>query len=68
MKHDYLKAILAAGFREVEIVEEAPFSLELTINDPTAQSIIENSGISTAEAKKLAKQVSSVKVRAVKPA
>ncbi|OGC76708.1 MAG: arsenite S-adenosylmethyltransferase [candidate division Zixibacteria bacterium RBG_16_50_21] len=68
LKHDYLKAILAAGFREVEIVEEAPFSLELTINDPTAQSIIENSGISTAEAKKLAKQVSSVKVRAVKPA
>ena len=68
LKHDYLKAILAAGFREVEIVEEAPFSLELTINDPTAQLIIENSGISTAEAKKLAKQVSSVKVRAVKPA
>ena len=68
LKHDYLEAIRAASFREVEIVEETSFSLELTINDPTAQSIIENSGISTAEAKKLAKQVSSVKVGAGKPA
>jgi ubiquinone/menaquinone biosynthesis C-methylase UbiE len=68
LKHAYLEAIQAVGFQDVEIVDEAPFSLELTINDPTAQSIIENLGISTAEAKKLAKQVSSVKVRVVKPA
>lgn len=67
MKDEYLRTIKAAGFRNVDIVEETSFPVEYMANDPTAQAIIKDSGISPEKMKEFASSVLSIKVGAVKP-
>ena len=67
LKDEYLEAVKSAGFEDVTIVDEALVPVELMINDPTAQTIIEKVGISFEEAKKLVPSVMSIKIHGVKP-
>ncbi|OGN99575.1 MAG: arsenite S-adenosylmethyltransferase [Chloroflexi bacterium RBG_13_52_14] len=67
MKDEYLRTIKAAGFRNVNIVEETSFPVEYMANDPTAQAIIKDSGISPEKMKEFASSVLSIKVSGVKP-
>ncbi len=63
----YLAAIKAAGFRGVEVVDEASFPIELMANDATAQAIIKNLNISPRVLKKFANTAVSIKVAGFKP-
>lgn len=67
LKGDYLKAIRAAGFRKVKIVEETSFPIECMANDPTAAAILKDSSISLKKVNEAASSVLSIKVRGVKP-
>ena len=67
MREEYMEAIRAAGFQEVEIVDETSFPIECMANDPTAKALIENLGITFQEAAEFASSVISIKVNGVKP-
>ncbi|MFH1821549.1 MAG: arsenite methyltransferase [Methanobacteriota archaeon] len=67
MKKEYLGAIKAAGFRDVKIIDESSFPVELMVNDPTAKTIINDLEISLEEAKGIAGSATSIKVRGFKP-
>jgi len=66
MKADYVKMIGEAGFREVEVVDETRYPLELNLNDATAKSIIEELKLTQKRADELANSVVSIKVSARK--
>jgi len=66
MRDEYLAAIKAAGFREVRIIDEKSFPIELIVDDPTAKSLMEDLSISPEKAKEVASSVISIKVYAKK--
>jgi arsenite methyltransferase len=67
MKADYLNAIKAAGFREVKIVDETHFPIELMGSDATAKALIEEMKIPVEKLKDVARSVVSIKVQGIKP-
>jgi len=62
----YLAMIERAGFREVEVVREACFGDLVDLDDPQVQAVIEEAGLSRAEADHHRKAVTSLSIRAVK--
>ena len=66
-RNEYLKMLEAAGFQDVKVVDESPFSVEFVLNDPTVKAIIEESGIPSERVKEIAGSVVSIKVYGVKP-
>ncbi len=67
MKSDYLDAIGAAGFRNVEVVAEDVYPIELSEHDPMARAISSSTGVVLQDLKDIATTVASIKVSAVKP-
>ena len=67
LKDDYLKAVKAAGFREVKILQETAFPIDCMANDPNAIAIIKDAGLSLQKVREAADSVLSIKVSAVKP-
>jgi len=67
MKDEYIKAIRAAGFQEVRIIDESSFPMEFMVNDPTANAMLENSGISPRNVREVENSVISIKVYGTKP-
>ncbi len=67
IKSEYLEKIEAAGFRDVRVIDETAFPIELIANDPTAKGMMEKLGIGLDEARGVASSVVSIKVSAVKP-
>ncbi|MBM3154714.1 MAG: arsenite methyltransferase [Chloroflexi bacterium] len=67
MKDGYIKAIKAAGFQQVSVLDEAAFPADYMSNDPTAQALINESGIPSSDLKQLGKAIRSAKVYAVRP-
>lgn len=60
LKDDYLDSMRSAGFEEVKVIDEAPFSLDCVMSDPTGRAALEDlMGVEW--------KVSSIKVSAVKP-
>jgi SAM-dependent methyltransferase len=66
LKAKYIELIKEAGFREVKIVEETSFPIDV-ISDPSAKVIIEETGLPIENAKEFANSVVSVKVCGEKP-
>ena len=66
-KEDYLRAIRAAGFQEVRVVDETSFPVDCLENDPTAKAIVKGLNFSSEEVKGLANSVRSIKVHGIKP-
>ena len=67
LKEDYLKAVKAAGFRKVKILQETAFPIDFIANDPTAVAIAKSAGISLDQVRDTASSVLSIKVSGVKP-
>jgi len=67
MKDKYIEAIKAAGFKQVNIIDETSFPTDYAPNDPTVQALANDSGIPWADLKKLGSSIRSLKVHAVKP-
>jgi SAM-dependent methyltransferase len=67
MKDDYLNAIKAAGFREVKIIDETHFPIELMASDSTAKALVEEMKIPIEKLKDVARSVVSIKVQGIKP-
>ena len=67
MKDIYVGTIQSAGFRDVRIMDETLFPIDLMVNDPTAAAIIEKQELPLEEMNEVAGSVISIKVHAVKP-
>lgn len=65
-KGDYLQAIAEAGFKNINVLDETSFPLDVMANDPTAQAILETPQVSTQDLMNAEKSVVSIKVSAVK--
>jgi SAM-dependent methyltransferase len=62
LKDKYLELIKEAGFQNVTVTDETSFPIELMINDPTAQAIINKENITAQELEKVGNSVVSIKV------
>jgi hypothetical protein len=58
----------AAGFGDIEIIEESTFPVDFMTNDPTSKAVIDKLGTTVDEVNHMAASVMSIKVRAIKPA
>jgi arsenite methyltransferase len=67
MQDEYVEAIKAAGFKQVRIIDETSLATDYTPEDPIVQALVNDSGISRADLKKLGSSIRSIKVHAVKP-
>ena len=65
-KDEYIKSIKDAGFKDVRIIDETKYPIELMANDPTAKAIIENFNIPEDELKSIADSTVSIKVQGIK--
>ena len=66
MKDAYLAAITEAGFRDVTVVGEDIYSVELAVADPTTRTIYSDTGVVSENAGSMLESVASIKVSAVK--
>jgi ubiquinone/menaquinone biosynthesis C-methylase UbiE len=66
-KEEYIGAIRAAGFQDIQILQESSFPLEYLANDPTARAIIEDSNLPPEKRREIAGSVVSLSVSAIKP-
>jgi hypothetical protein len=66
MQDEYLEAIKVAGFKQIRIMDEASPATDYTPKDTVSQALVNDSGISPADLKKLGSSVRSLKVQAVK--
>ena len=66
LKDHYLGALAAAGFKDITIMEEATFPLDLVISDPTLKAVADNLQLDPEAAEKLARTIVSMKVSARK--
>ncbi len=65
-KDEYLHIIEAAGFNDVRIIEESGFPAELWANDPIAEKIREETGMTGSAGNSIFDVIASVKVYAQK--
>ena len=65
-KDHYLDAIQKAGFTDIRIDKEAPFPIELMLNDPTAEKIVKENNLTENEIKGIASSIASVSISAKK--
>ncbi|MCX5845863.1 MAG: arsenite methyltransferase [Deltaproteobacteria bacterium] len=66
MKDDYIGAIRAAGFQDVEIIDETLFPVKEMVRHPAAKEASVSSDTLLEMAEKLAASIASIKVYAVK--
>lgn len=66
LKDKYIKLIEEAGFQDIVISDETSFSINLMINDPTAQSIIQKANITEEELNDIGSHFVSIKLIANK--
>ncbi len=67
MKQEYLAAIEFSRFKEIQVLAEDIYPVELMASDPLAQAICADLDLSPETAKDLACSVASIKVSAIKP-
>jgi ubiquinone/menaquinone biosynthesis C-methylase UbiE len=66
LKDDYLQTVRDAGFKDVKVLDEKSFSLELFVNDPTAKAIIDKLDVTEKDIKDFETTVLSISVEARK--
>ncbi len=66
-KDDYLGAIAAAGFTDIEVVGQNVFPVDFLLNDPTVQTMVRDLGLSREALSDLAATAVSIRVSAVRP-
>lgn len=65
-KNEYMTAITNAGFRDVRIMNENRYPVELMANDPTAKAIISNLNIPESALEDIARSIASIQVQGMK--
>lgn len=65
-KEHYLDAIQKAGFTDIRIDKEAPFPIELMLNDPIAEKIVRENNLTENEIEGIASSIASVSISAKK--
>jgi len=65
-KEHYIDAISKAGFTDIRINKEAPFPIELMLNDPIAEKIILENNLTENDIKTIASSVLSLSISAIK--
>ena len=65
-KEHYVKAIEDAGFVNVSIDKQAPFPIELMLNDPIAAKIVRENRLTEKEIKDIASSIASITISAYK--
>jgi len=65
-KEHYLDAISKAGFENIKIDKEAPFPIELMLNDPIAEKIVRENTLTEKEISDIANSIASVSISAKK--
>ena len=66
-REDYLKSIRAAGFSDIEIVEETAVPVDLVINDSLTRKIVKGLEVSSKSVKGVIESIRSIRVAATKP-
>ncbi len=66
MRDDYLKVISKAGFKNVKVLGENTFTIDVMANDPTAKAILDRPEVSAEDIKSAENSVASIKVSATK--
>jgi SAM-dependent methyltransferase len=66
-KEDYIDAITKAGFENISIDKEAPFPIELMLNDPIAEKIVRDNNLAEKEIRDIANSIASITISAKKP-
>ncbi len=66
LKDAYLAAVTAAGFRDVTVVGEDIYPVELAVTDPVTQAIYSDTSVVSENAESIVEAVASIKVSAVK--
>jgi arsenite methyltransferase len=67
LKDEYLRAIIDSGFEDVQILDAVPFSLDVVVNDPGAESTLGSLKLSIDEAKAVVHTIESIRVFGKKP-
>jgi hypothetical protein len=67
LRDEYLELIKNAGFKDVKVVDEVRFPIDLIIYDSSARNLIEEFGIRMGEAKEYANLIASITVYGIKP-
>jgi arsenite methyltransferase len=67
LREDYLDSIRSAGFEEVRVIDEAPFSLDCVTSDPTGRAVLDGLKIPDEKLREVERTIASIKVSAVKP-
>jgi arsenite methyltransferase len=65
-KEHYLDAIGKAGFTDIKIDKQAPFPIELMLNDPIAEKIVRENNLVENDIKRIASSIASISIRAKK--
>ena len=65
-KEDYINAIANAGFTDISIDKQAPFPIELMLNDPIAEKIVRENDLTENEIKDIANSIASISISAKK--
>ena len=66
LREDYLELLRAAGFHDIEVLNEKAFGSELPAEDPQIQILKEEQGLSSGEVAQAAADVVSISVTAIK--
>jgi ubiquinone/menaquinone biosynthesis C-methylase UbiE len=67
LKDQYLQLIKDAGFIDVTVTDESSYQIDVVINKPRTQAVIEEAGITMEEFKKIGGSFVSIKVTGKKP-
>lgn len=65
LKDDYLDSMRLAGFEEVRVIDEVPFSLDCVTSDPTGRAVLDD--LQDEDLRGVEGTIASIKVSAVKP-
>lgn len=65
-RHEYIETVKAAGFKEVQIVKETPFSLDCIMNDPMAQAFAAEANATGVTLKEIEGSLASIQITGIK--
>jgi SAM-dependent methyltransferase len=65
-KDEYIKIIKNAGFKDVQVIDEKNFPIDVLENDPIGKKVIEKLNMSIEDVKEIGKSIVSIRVQAKK--
>jgi hypothetical protein len=66
VKDEYIKTIKNAGFKDVQILDEKNFPVDVLENDPIGKKVVEKLNMSIEDVKEIGKSIVSIRVQAKK--